>query len=133
MEDFSQSPDSVLVDELYRLRDAAQQIADRQEAIKQTLISRGAGEYGGSSEDFLAKVLIPSPPKPTFAAPKDIEPAKKIAGETFSKLFDRIISYQPTKGFDLLAGKLLTPARSRDLLALCLVEKAAQRPYVRLK
>lgn len=58
--------------------------------------------------------------------------ARKLAGEQFETLFDRLVLFQPAEGFDKFVPRLLTPAAGRDLLALCRVEGAAGVPHVKI-
>ncbi|MDR3406375.1 MAG: hypothetical protein P4L99_28075 [Chthoniobacter sp.] len=49
------------------------------------------------------------------------ENARKIAGEHFGELFERKVIFEVKPGFRDRANALLTPAKERDILALCLV------------
>jgi hypothetical protein len=94
------------------------------QAVNDQLIALGAGRYR-DEENHTALVVAAVEPTlgpDTFHLQRDALPqARELAGENFRKLFDREEIYSPRDGFAGIAGALLTPARARDLLALCIV------------
>lgn len=59
--------------------------------------------------------------------------ARELTGDHFPALFDHFNVYEPVKKvFVEMAPRLLTEAKSRDILALCEVKKAVASPSVKL-
>ena len=58
--------------------------------------------------------------------------ARGLCGEHFRTLFDFLPVYLPTTAFETFAPRLLTEAKSRDILAFCISKKAPQAPYVKI-
>lgn len=118
----SQAADTVrsLVSEGAELKKKIADSKRRLDEITAQLVDMGAGDYGGEHGET-AKVIQPGPQlKPSS---EDIEAAKDLAGDHFTKLFDRTIAYAPKKGFREIAEALLTPGLCKKLIALC--EKAS--------
>lgn len=106
--------------------------------LEAELIKLGAGQYiepNGEGTCTVVGATLGSPGVVAYRLEaKAEEVAKKIAGEQFAKLFDRKVSFTPCEGFASVAPKLLTPAKSRDLLATCafmIGGSAGKRAYVR--
>jgi hypothetical protein len=125
------TPDQ-LVDAAYRLRS---EIADRETQLREVceaLVSRGRGDHSGTHVSRVAKVIVPAAPEPGYKLEKEKEDrAREIAGEQFSDVFTRKVSYAPCKAFGEVVAKLFTPAKAEKLLALCRVERETQIPYVK--
>lgn len=110
---------------LIAARDAA--IAELR-AIDEKLIALGAGRYC-SDEDGKSPIatVVGAVPGSVGASSyalrskEDEEGAREIAGDQFKTLFDRTVFYRPCAGFADVTPKILTPAKSRDLLELCYV------------
>ena len=54
--------------------------------------------------------------------PEDEAKARELAGDKFSKFFNRVVTFAAVEGFAQVAESHLTPAKARDLIALCKVE-----------
>jgi hypothetical protein len=96
--------------------------------IEKEIVDLGAGRYCDETNEAIGCTVVGATADTTgfvsYALPETAESeqiARKLAGEEFSKLFDRRVSYSPCEGFELLAPKLLTPARSGKLVNFCLV------------
>jgi hypothetical protein len=113
----------------YELR---RQIEDLQAAllvIEQQLIARGPGQYGddaGLTATAVGAVPPGTGPESYALREGEEEKARTLAGPSFAELFDRKVSYTPQSGFADRADALLTPAKKRDLLALCYVPGRAK-------
>jgi hypothetical protein len=108
-----------------------------------------------------AIVVVPSAPKPSYTLYPDAakklfleerkakrftpallkefstaqeEAARKISGDHFPALFDRIVIFQPATGFADLIPRLMpnAPATGLKLFKLCQVTKAAGKSHVKL-
>lgn len=121
-----------LVDDAYRLRS---EIAYRLEQLgrcEALLIALGRGDYTGTDASKVAKVIVPAAPEPGYKLdPSQRDRAREIAGEQFSDVFTRKVSYSPCKAFGEVVAKLFTPAKAEKLLALCRVIRETQSPYVK--
>lgn len=134
-----------LVHTAYILREQRVQLDAQLAEVEAALIARGPGKHSGDNPDQVVTIVAAIPGHPGKVGyvldDKDAEKAKAleakardIAGDEFAALFDRKVSYTPCTGFDAVAPKLLTPAKARDLLALCAREGkpyAGQRAQVR--
>lgn len=93
--------------------------------VDEQLIALGAGRYedeSGAHKWCVVAASEGSQGEPSYVLPDDGEPvARQLAGEKFGTLFDRVVSFRPVEGFALIAPTHLTPAKARDLVALCLV------------
>lgn len=95
------------------------EIAERQERLKaiegqlwETLVEPGTYSTPAGS------IALVSPGPKLTTTDEAIETARKLCPKTiFGKLFERSVSYSPVKAFRDLAAALLTPAKSRDLIA----------------
>ena len=97
--------------------------------VEAALIAKGAGKH--SSADGRTVTVIAVVPgnagKLSYALADDkLDAARELADAEFGNLFDRQVSYTPCEGFENVAPKLLTPAKARDLIALCAVQG---KPY----
>ncbi|MGA3170362.1 MAG: hypothetical protein ABSE62_05055 [Chthoniobacteraceae bacterium] len=93
--------------------------------LEQMLIALGAGRYCDETEPGLmctAVAAVPGSIGPVSYTLSDEQAARKLSGDiAFSKLFDRTVLFAPCQAFSDVAPKLLTPAKARDLVQLCLV------------
>lgn len=101
------------------------------------IINLGAGTYsdGAGSNCQVIGASAGSVGDPTYQlANESEEDARKLAAGKFSDLFDRHVYFTPCKGFVDVAPKLLTPAKARDLIALCYVPgsiSSGRRAYIK--
>jgi len=112
-------------------------------ALEKQLVEQGAGPYadeaGNECTVVGATLGSAGTDKYALAGTEEAElKARELAGDddNFKKLFDRHVSYTPCDGFHLVVPKLLTPAKARDLVALCLVPGKGSAPkdgYVKWK
>lgn len=149
---------SLLVAMLYEQEAKISALVKQHEATKKSLIERGKGIYadshgrtatvvvpekGASSvtlypeadykaflEEIGAKKSTPELEK-TFRKSRE-DQARALAGQHFLDLFGCVQTYVPRDGFAARADALLTPARTRDLVALCTSVKPAGAAYVKL-
>lgn len=116
---------SQLVAAAYVLRRQRDRLTSELAEIEQQLLTLGRGKYPGLDPGETVTVIAAVPESTGDATyilkPQDELPARALAGVEFRRLFDRVLTYSPCGGFDAVAPKLLTPAKSRDLLDLCLV------------
>ena len=131
--------DPILDERVARGNALRAEIAERLEElhrIEQELVTRGPGQYqDGEGHTCTAVAATPAGTGPESYMLRDGEEvnAKAIAGDCFPELFERKVTYIPKPGLPDRADALLTPAKKRDLLALCLVPgkaKAAKAGYV---
>ncbi len=110
-------------------------------AVNEQLIALGAGRYR-DADDHLATVVSGSDPKLSpdrYELPRDealFEKVEKLAGDHFPKLIETRKTFFCRDGFNGIAGALLTPARARDIIQLCLVPgvlSGGRRAHVRWK
>ena len=125
-----------------KLLELAQKVADavaEAKAVEDQLIALGAGRYSHPDEPLKVCTVVAAVDasfgKPSYVLSSENEEiARKLAGESFSNLFEREVTYTPCKGFAEVVPKLLTPARAKKLAALCYVPgkpKAGQKAYIR--
>lgn len=120
-----------LVDQAITLKEAIARQAEQLKVIEGKIIDRGAGKYAGH-DGRTVTVVGAQDSKPgtiSFGWPKvdgeesadDAEATiRKLCGaEHFAKLFKREVIFSAVEGFPSIAGALLTPARARDLVAMC--------------
>lgn len=94
-------------------------------AIAEQLVDQGPGRY----QDEAGRVAIVvsgtgatmAPDTFTLRSAEDEEKLRKVAGPNFRKLCDRVEYYVPKGGFAAIAEAVLTPAKARDAIALCLI------------
>jgi len=99
--------------------------SERLKEISERLVAEGAGEYHGA-EGVKAIVVVPGPSlKP---AAETIDALKTTLGDSFGKLFDRVVSYKPVKSFREVAGALMTKAKATRLIVQC---EVAATPFVK--
>jgi hypothetical protein len=94
--------------------------------IETQLIELGAGRYADSEARLAATVVaaipqVMSPDTFRLRSTDDEQAARGLAGEKFLTCFDRNVFFSPKQGFDSIARAILTPAKARDLIALCIV------------
>lgn len=91
--------------------------------IDADLILLGPGRYADETGKHVFQVIaatLSSTGAVSYALPEDgEEEARQLAGDKFGDLFERTVVFTPCKGFALVIPKLLTPAKARDLVALC--------------
>lgn len=99
-------------------------LGEELKGIRAHLVSAGHGEHRGENGER-ALVVFPSPViKPDADAIAD---AQICAGRAaFGKLFERVVSFKPRKGFREIASAVLTPAKCKKLIERCEVESAPQ-------
>jgi hypothetical protein len=104
------------------------------------LIELGPGRYKDPDEQLFCTAVgavDPSVDDPTYVLRDGEEDkARQLAGEAFPELFERKVTYTPKPGFIDRADALLTPAKKRDIIALCYVagkEKPGKAAYVTWK
>ncbi|MEA3211317.1 MAG: hypothetical protein QOE70_4374 [Chthoniobacter sp.] len=107
-------------------------------AVNDALIALGAGRYrdeeGHTALVVAAKEATLSPDTFELRNADDEQLARVLAADKFKKLFDRHEYWSPKDGFGAIAGAILTPARARDLIALCLIPgqlAGGRRAYLR--
>jgi hypothetical protein len=95
------------------------------EALKAQVIKLGRGRHTGADPAHFVTVVaaVPASTAPdSFALDTEkVDQARKLAGEEFRTLFDRCEIFTPCEAFVQVVPKVLTPAKARDLLALCRV------------
>lgn len=115
-----------LVTEGFLLKREIKAKQDRLKEIEAELITHhGAGTHTGR-EGAECAVVVPNPGIKVVEG--DIERCQDIAGEHFSKLFDKIVSHVPVKAFREVAAALLTKAKAAKLIAV--LEKTSS-PFVK--
>lgn len=115
-----------LVREARQIKARQETDAGRLKEICAHLVEQGAGEYEGG-DGSKAVVVCPSPKLKVDS--KRLEELQKLAGESFAKLFDKVVSFKPAKGFREVAAAVLTPARARKIVEACEEESS---PYVKI-
>lgn len=138
----------------YVLRDERDKLLVQIAEVEDALIARGAGKHSGDNPDQVVTVVAAIAGHPgkvgyqlIAEAVKGETPAaflerqaklerqaRELADTEFGALFDRRVIYTPCTGFADVAPKLLTPAKARDLVALCAREGkayAGQKAQVR--
>lgn len=86
--------------------------------IEAALIEAGGGEDADGRKATVIEATT------TLSSPEDIEEAKAIAGEHFSKLFEVVKTHSPVKSFREVAAALLG-RKAGKLIALCEKPKKA--------
>jgi len=109
---------SEIVDRCHELEAQIKPAQEELKTLKGQLIDGGAGVYHGTDGRkatviSVSEKLEPNPNEEAVLA------AKKIAGETFEKLFEKVVTYRPLKSFRELALALLTPAKARKVITAC--------------
>jgi hypothetical protein len=158
---------SPLVAEIYDLDAQIETLKTQQATLAAELIEKGEGTYAEHRDPDARKVIVVVPTKygtkydlykpealraflearqAKKATPELLEEframredaAEAIAGEEFKTLFDRLVIYSPTDGFEKLVPKLLTTqkgepsAKARELLLLCQIVTPPKDAYIRL-
>jgi len=113
-----------LVSEGTKLKETIKANQARVKEIEGLLIAEGAGDYQ-DKDGHVAKVIQPSS---SVGMPDDLEGAREIAGDSFGKLFDRVITFKPVKSFKEVAAALLTKGKANKLIGLC---ESAKTAYVK--
>jgi hypothetical protein len=105
--------------------------------VNEQLVALGAGRYRDEA-DHTCLVIDAIPHRmsdPSFVLKEgDLGRAKELAGAAFRKLFSRHETFSPKTGFDGIAGAVLTPAKARDIIQLCLIPGVmggGRRAYVK--
>jgi hypothetical protein len=147
-----------LVAELYDLDAQIAALQEQRDAVAKKLIALGEGNYI-DEQDRRATVIVPKGfytsydlykndaykaflearklKKGSAALFKEFRDmretaARDLAGEEFKTLFDRMVAFAPTDGFEKIAPKLLTPAKARDIILLCQLVKPPGEAHVKL-
>jgi len=113
----------------YELRRKIADLLAELEVIQEAIIARGAGQYvddEGNTCTAVAAVAAGVGPESYTLPSGQEEKARSITDDKFPELFERTVVFTPKKGFADRADALLTPARKRDILALCLVPGKAK-------
>jgi len=115
-----------LIDEGASLKATIKEATARLKEIEAEILPLGAGKYEGAT-GTACQVICASPAiKPGKDA---IEAVKAVVGEEhFKTIFDRVVNFQPCKGFRDVVAALLTPAKATKVFALC---EAPSTPYVK--
>ena len=120
----------------YALREQIETLALELAELEAELVRKGAGQYR-DDQDRACTAVGPVPPglgPESFALREgEDDKARGLAGEAFAELFERKVTFTPRPGFADRADVLLTPAKKRDLLALCLVPgkpRSARAGYI---
>ncbi len=128
------------IPELLEIDAALQEKSKRLAEIDEELIKLGAGRYrddDGRTATVVAGVApTVSPDQYRLDSEEDESTARKIAGDLFPKLFERIVYHIPREGFASIANAVLTPARARDVIDLCRIPGTlggGRRAHVRWK
>lgn len=117
----------LLIDRAFARRAEIKRLLEAQLLDEAAIIALGKGKHTGANPDHVVTVVAATASSTgpiTYGAPLDKaaeEQARKLAGEQFGQLFDRQVIWTPCTGFEAVAPKLLTPAKARDLIALCAV------------
>lgn len=120
-----------------RLRAQRDELLNQLAVVEAELIALGAGRYR-DEENHTCLVIAATAeslgPDSYFLKSQDEDDARTLALDSFPKVFDRHIRYTPCEGFANVVPKLFTPAKARDLLALCFVPgktTPGKRAYLR--
>lgn len=153
--------DLILLNAPQALADKVRTNVELKEAELVELGAKCSGKYA-DAEDRICTVVIPKEPGPTYDLYPDAEykkwleenghnkkgsvklerewrklredKARELTGKHFAVLFDHFNTYEPVKKvFVEMAPRLLTEAKSRDIIALCKVTKAVASPSVKLE
>lgn len=117
-----------------RLHLLREEIAVRQEEFKTLstdLCDLGKGDYLGLNEEVVKVVEVKEGSPSYKLAPADLDTAKEIAGDSFGKVFDKKITFEPCSSFADVVAKLLPKNIAAKLLAL--VEKPGKAASSYLK
>ena len=103
---------------------AVKDVSAKLETVKEQLIELGPGLYAdpeGHTCRVAAGIDAALAPDTFHLAETEEANARKLAGDHFLKLFTRKVVHECKAGFDAIADALLTPAKARALVALCIV------------
>ena len=120
----------------YALRDQIETLALELAELEAELVRQAPATFCDEQDRTCTAVgPIPAGMGPETYALREGEDdkARLLAGEGFAELFERKVTFTPRPGFADRADVLLTPAKKRDLLALCMVPgkvKPARAGYV---
>ncbi len=118
-----------LVATLFDLNSQLLKLTAQMDEAKAALIANGKGKYGDGSgrELTVIEATEGTPGTLVISYVLDSEEAeakaRALAGDKFRDIFNRREVFTPCEGFEHVVPKLLTPAKSRDLLTLCKSEK----------
>ena len=113
-----------LVGEGLQLRNQIAGLLAELQIVQNKLIALGAGNYCDDRNNECTVVAATESKTGAicYVLPDDGEAkARELASDSFGDLFDRKVIFTPCQGFELVAPKLLTPAKARDIVNLCLV------------
>jgi len=115
----------LLIDRAFARRAQIAALEIEQAQDEAAILVLGKGRHSGANPANRVTVVAATPAGTgaiSYGLPADGEAkARELAGEEWKALFDRQVIYSPCEAFDVVAGKILTPAKARDLVALCLV------------
>jgi hypothetical protein len=127
-----------LVHLAYILREDRAKLDAQIAEVEAAIIERGPGKHSSDNPDQVITVVAgaaPSEGKISYALPAEKEDAaRELSLDKFGVLFKRTVTFTPIEGFENVAPTHLTPAKSRDLLALCAVQGkpfAGRKPSLR--
>jgi len=115
-----------IIDRAFARREQLADLEAEQAADLSTIIALGPGKHSGEGEGHELQVIAASYGSASTVyheleeTKEAEEKAREIAGEHFAKLFDRVVCFRPAQGFADIARVLLTPAKLRDILLLCI-------------
>lgn len=99
--------------------------SERLKEITESLVTEGPGEYHGAAGEK-ALVIVQGPSiKPTA---ETIDELKASLGDSFGKLFDRVVSFKPVKAFREVAQAILPKGKAAKVISRCEVDST---PYVK--
>lgn len=128
-------PDPAIAALIDRWHAAKLKVAAAQEelaAIEVDVLKLGRGKYVGTVPGAEVTVVAATPEGVTYELVADNEEeARKICGELFAKLFDRVVSYKPCSSFRDVVGKLLKKGAAGKLLELCAKATKGKKEHLR--
>jgi hypothetical protein len=100
--------------------------------VEALLIAEGPGRYVTADGSQCVTVVAQSVGSVSYKlADADLEKAKEIAGDAFSTVFDRKVSFVPCKAFAEVVIKVVAKPVAKKLLALCEKAGATKRAHCR--
>jgi hypothetical protein len=112
----------ILIDRAISRHLEIKRLEQEEAADEAKIVALGAGKHSDATGRVLTVVgsVGGRAGAVSYELPEDGEKrARDLAGNEFPALFDRKVIWTPTEGFHLVAPKLLTPAKARDIVALC--------------
>lgn len=115
---------AALVAEGIRLKTEVKNATSRLKEIEAVLIEQGAGDYA-DADGHQARVIQPSLSYFMPSSAEDESKVREICGDCFPKLFDRVATHKPVKGFESVAVAVLGKRVANRLLKICGSAKSA--------